>query len=401
MGLVHTAAFYANIISSIPNRGDEMGKIHILQVIGGNEIGGAEKHLLALCRELNKNPEQFEVSLVCLCEGPLKENAENEGIAVYSIPMRNSLDLTIIWKLTKLIKYLNIDIVHTHGSRANLVARLAAKRLGLPIVTTVHSSLAQDYKSRWAALAAVTLDKLTTPWATRVITISNYLQQEVKNRGAKRVTTIYNGIDPQALQGINLVDHLLQELGMHTEGPLIGTIGRLHPVKGQHYFLEAAALVATSHPTAKFILVGDGPLEAELRGQTRALGLEDKVIFTGYYPHVERILAVLDVFCLPSLAEGMGLVLLEAMYFGKPVVASNVGGIPEIVKSGVNGLLVPPADARLLATAISRLLDDPTLAAKLGASGQTTFEQFSLDKMVQRTGNLYKELSSEETSPVI
>ncbi len=378
-----------------------MGEIRILQVIGGNDIGGAEKHLLALTRELNRDREHFSVHLVCLCHGPLQEEAERAGIPAYTIPMRHALDLTVIPQLTKLMQQLNIAIVHTHGSRANLTARLAARRLNLPVVTTVHSSLARDYRNPLVAQAALALDRITTPLAAKVITISDFLQQEVRQRGAKSVVTIYNGIDQRDFQGINLVNHLRQELGLAQEGPVVAAIGRLHPAKGQQYFLEAAAIVRASHPTAKFLLVGSGPLESELRQQAQQLGVAGNVIFTGYISHVEKVFAVSDIVCLPSLAEGMGLVLLEAMYFAKPVVASRVGGIPEVVKNGVNGLLVPPADPILLAAAIRRLLDDPTFAAKLGAAGQASFEQFSLRKMVERTGEVYKELLQQKTSQAL
>ncbi|HWJ02214.1 MAG TPA: glycosyltransferase, partial [Verrucomicrobiae bacterium] len=305
-----------------------MAKIRILQVIGGNEIGGAEEHVLALCKGLD--PEIFEVFLACLCDGPLAQAARNQGIPVIIINMGNPLDVFIIPELVRQMKALAIDIVHTHGSRANLTARLAGKWAGIPIVTTIHSSLAQDYISRPASLVAKVLDRVTTPLATGIVTVSQFLQPEAKKRGAKRTVTIYNGIDPAKLAKIDLLDNIYSEIGITPGGPLVGIIGRLHPVKGHVFFLEAAALISANHPATRFLIVGSGPLEADLRNKVQELGLENKVIFTGYCPNVQRILAILDVLCLPSLSEGMGLVLLEAMYFSKPVVASRVGGIPEV-----------------------------------------------------------------------
>lgn len=374
-----------------------MAKIRILQVIGGNEIGGAEEHVLALCQGLDK--ENYEIYLACLCEGPLHTAAKNLQIPVITVPMAHPLDLSVIPKLVKVMRSWQINIVHTHGSRANLTARLAARWLNIPIVTTVHSSLAQDYTNTIAKYSALLLDRMTTPLARRVITISDYLQQEVKKRGAKHTLTIYNGINPQRFSGIDLLENIYDEFEIQPGTPLIGVVGRLHPVKGHDYFLQAASLVAATHPTVKFIIAGAGPLENELKQLVISLGLADKVIFTGFYPDVQRILAILDVFCLPSISEGMGLVLLEAMYFAKPVVATHVGGIPELVKHGDNGLLVPPADPILLAAAINRLLDDKVFAARLASNGQQTFEDFSLNRMLERTAALYNEVFTEENQP--
>ncbi len=370
-----------------------MEKFRVLQVIGGNEIGGAEEHVLALCSGLDK--DKFSPFLVSLCQGPLQSAAEERGIAVTVLGMKHPLDLSVIPQLVKLIKTLKIDIVHTHGSRANLTARLAARWLNVPIVTTMHSSLAQDYLSKKAAWAATLLDRLTMPLASRVITISNFLQPEAKGRGAKRTVTIYNGIDPARFSGLELLENIYLELGIEPGTPLVGTIGRLHPVKGHNFFLEAAQLVSLTHPGAKFLVVGSGPLEQELRQKAAELNIADKVLFTGYYPEIQRVLKILDVLCLPSISEGMGLVLLEAMFFGKPVVASSVGGVPELVRHEENGLLVPPGDPILMAASISRLLDDKALAARLGANGQRRFKDFSLDRMLERTQKLYQEILQE------
>ncbi len=374
-----------------------MEKIRVLQVIGGNEIGGAEEHVLALCNGLDK--DSFAPFLACLCRGPLHGAAEGQGIAVRTLDMKNPWDLTVIPQLVKLMKTLNIDIVHTHGSRANLTARISARWLNLPIVTTVHSSLAQDYLSKKAAWAAMLLDRLTMPSASRVITISNFLQPEAKERGARRTVTIYNGINPARFSGLELLENIYLELGIEPGVPLVGTIGRLHPVKGLHYFLEAAQLVSLTHPGVKFLVVGSGPLEQDLRQKASDLNIADKVLFTGYYPEIQRVLAILDILCLPSISEGMGLVLLEAMFFGKPVVASKVGGVPELVRHEENGLLVPPGDPILMAASISRLLDDKVLAARLGANGQRRFQEFSLERMLERTQKLYQEILQEKKQP--
>ncbi|MDA8442470.1 MAG: glycosyltransferase family 4 protein [Peptococcaceae bacterium] len=373
-----------------------MGKIRILQVIGGNEIGGAEEHVLALCKGLDK--AKFDILLICLCEGPLHHVAEQQNVPVRTVNMRSPFDLSVIPKLKSIMQTERIDVVHTHGSRANLTARLAARWLGLPIITTVHSSLSEDYTRKTAAALALILDRITTPLTFTAITISDYLQTEVKRRGAKQIVTIYNGIDSARFRKIAPSSDIYSELGIDSTTPLVAAVGRLHPVKGLNFFLQAAAIVSSRHPKVKFLLAGSGPMAEELHRLTQSLGLERKVIFTGYYQEIERIMSVLDILCLPSLAEGMGLVLLEAMYYAKPVIASAVGGIPELVTHEANGLLVAPGDSLQLAAAINRLLDDKTLATNLGVKGQQTFTRFSLTNMLKQTAEVYEAASKTSKS---
>lgn len=374
-----------------------MEQLRILHVIGGSEVGGAEEHVLALCKGMDKNT--FNPSVACLCKGPFRALLEQNAIPVMEIPMTNPIDIRVVPRLVKYMRAEKIDIVHTHGSRANLTARLAARYLGLPIITTVHSTLSQDYLNKYAAALAILLDRMTTPWADWVITISDYLQSDVKKRGAKQVKTIYNGIDPVRFSEEFDSQAVFSELGIQTGTPLVGTIGRLHPVKGLKYFLMAVEHISQAHPLHKFLVIGSGPQENELKALVIQANIADKVIFTGYVPNVHKLISTLDVLVLPSLAEGMGLVLLEGMFYGKPVVASRVGGIPELVTDMKNGLLVPPGDSIMLAAAINRVLDDQVLTAKLGENGKLRFQQFSLQNMLESTQNIYTAIIHKKGRP--
>lgn len=382
-------------------------KKNILHVIGGGEIGGAEEHVLNLLQRLDR--DRFQGHLLCLCRGPFAPLVQSRNIPTAEIIMRHKLDLFTIPAIQRLLRSWKIDLVHTHGVRANLVARIAAARENLPVVTTVHSSTRLDYASRLQGMIAVFLDRLTSRLASRVIAISGALREELIASGfpAATISVIYNGLDLESLHlpepEANSADNspgpaaetaaaVRAKLGLEPDQPVITTIARLHPVKGHSYLLTAAARVLQTRPDTQFLVVGDGPLRQELEKLAAALGISARVRFTGYYPEIADIYAVTDIVCLPSLMEGMGLVLIEAMAFGRPVVASRVGGIPEVVEDKVTGLLVPPADADRLADALLTLLQDPSQAALLGKNGRQQVQRFSLNSMVRETEALYSEL---------
>ena len=168
-------------------------------------------------------------------------------------------------------------------------------------------------------------------------------------------------------------------------------MGRLTPVKGQRYLLEAAAKVVRQRPDTLFVFLGDGELLTELTEMASVLGIKDHVKFLGWRPEVADVMSTFDIFVLPSLNEGMGKVLVEAMAMGKPIIASNVGGIPDLVTHGLNGLLVPPADADAMADAIVTLHDDPSKAKKMAEKGKVIAAGYSVDAMIQKIDRLYTE----------
>ncbi|NPV93437.1 MAG: GT4 family glycosyltransferase PelF [Firmicutes bacterium] len=367
-------------------------KIKLVQVIGGGEVGGAEEHVLALLTRLNR--KYFEPYLICLCRGPFAALAREKGVPTTEIIMQHKLDLTTVPRIRSFIKENQLDLVHTHGVRANLVARLAARLEGRPVVTTVHSALRYDYTSRLEATIAGFISRLTTPLADRIIAVSEAVRADLVASGARneRIITIYNGLDFSRFSDARPADIVRRELGLAPDQLIVALIGRLHPVKGHVYFFQAAAEVLKQLPDVRFLAVGDGPLREELKQLVCDLGIAEQVIFTGYYSDIKNILGTIDILCLPSLMEGLPLVVLEAMYFGKPAVASRVGGIPEVVADGQTGLLVPPQDAAALARGLLRLLSDADLRRRLGEAGQALAQQFSIDNMVKRTEELYTQV---------
>jgi glycosyltransferase involved in cell wall biosynthesis len=367
-------------------------KKRILHFIGGGEIGGAEELLLSLMKLLDK--EKYEAWLICLCEGPFAQLVARQGFKVAVVPMRHKFDLGTIKPIREYLIKHNIDLVHTHGVRANLVARTAAKQAGLPVVTTFHSVLRYDYDSIYKALIAKYLTKATNKYTDRYIAISGAIKEEIKALGVPEelITVIHNGLDTSRYLLTLNPEVIKSQLGLDPELPTVSMIARLHPVKGHQYFLQAARKILDRGIKAQFLIIGEGNYRSQIEKWIKELSLQDKVFIPGYYTPIENIYRVSDLLAVPSLMEGLGLVVLEAMYFKVPVVASNIGGIQEIIRHGENGLLVEPKDVPALADAISTLIQDRELALRLTKAGQETLQYFSPQRMARQVEEIYHSL---------
>lgn len=363
-------------------------KATILQIIGGGETGGSKSQLLALIGRLQEN---YRVKLVCLLEGPVAQEARKLGYDVQVFPMKAIFDLRAIFWLKAFITREAIDLVHTHGVRANFCGRLAARWAGKAIVTTVHSSTKHDYVDSVKRYFYTTFDNLTLAMAHRLIAVSGALAQELHQRGAAqdKVIIIPNGIE------LALFDSIYRQAEQPLAGTdaIVGTVGRLVGVKDQKTFLAAAAIVLEACPKTKFYLVGDGPLREALELQAKELNLTEHVVFTGYRRDIPELMAKLDIFVLSSLMEGLPITLLEAMALGRPVVVTQVGGMPEVVKDGQTGYLVPTEAPLLMAEAILKILTNPGLGAAMGESGRREAEEnYTFEHMADRYSQQYEEL---------
>lgn len=369
-----------------------MGKIRVLQVIGGGEVGGAEELVLTLMRLLD--PERFESHLICLCQGPFVELGTQYGFKSSLIHMHNRLDITTVKPLRRYIRENRIDVVHTHGVRANLVARIAARREGVPVVTTVHSILDYDYDSLLKSGFARFITSLTNRYTDHFIAISEAIAEDISGMGiaADKITVIHNGVDVSRFAANLNTDAMRKQLKLDENRKTITMVARLHPVKGHEFFLAAARRVIDAGFAVQFLIIGEGNQRPVIEDQVKELGLEAVVKMPGYYSNVEEIYGLSDILCVPSIMEGLGLVVLEAFYFGVPVVASRIGGIPEIIKDGENGLLVEPRDEKKLAEAIIRLLGDPALVEKFRRRGRETFDNFSQNSMIPRVEAIYEQV---------
>lgn len=382
-----------------------MRKFNVLHIHTRAVIGGSGTNTLLSMQGLDST--RFEPILACGKEGPLIDAVKIKGLRVITIRnMVNRInllkDFLSLLELIYWMKREKIDIVHTHNSKAGILGRFSGWLCGIPIVVhTMHSCVFKYPNiSRLERNCYLLIEKFTALFTDRVIFISEVLKKEflqAKVVSPQKVTVIYSGIEIEKFKIPVETDKIKKELGINSEDLIVGTVGRLEEGKGQEFILQAAAKIVKDRPCVKFIFVGDGLLRNKLMTQAKSLGIQDNVIFTGLRQDIPRFLAILDIFIFASLYEGMGRVVLEAEAAGKPVVATRVGGIPDIVKEDETAILVPSGDANSLFEAIERLIKDKLLRQKMGEAARRFIDyRFSSQKMVKEIIELYEELIKEK-----
>ncbi len=368
-------------------------------VVNNLDVGGLEKVVLSLLRHLP--PDEVETSLVCLSgEGALFGEAaipEERRLVLDKPPMLSVKDKLLapaaMWRIGAFLRAQRVDVVHPHNLSPLLYAGPPARLLGpsRPVVLySEHNQINRaDARGRRRFQKYVRL-------ADEVIAVSHDLRRILVDElhVAPRVRVVHNGIDPASFGGA-ADPALRRELGAGEGDFLVGTAVVLSEQKGIRFLLEAARLLRAEDPTVRIAVGGDGPLRAELERAAGELGVADTVRFLGYRRDVARIVSAFDAYVLPSLWEGLPLALLEALAGGKPIVASRVGGNPEIVEHGENGFLVPPRDPAALAQAILALRRDPALRLRMREQNLARFQRdFSIASMVRAHTALYHELGA-------
>ena len=292
-------------------------------------------------------------------------------------------------------------LVHTHEYRSNLIGGVAAKLVGVPAVASVRG-----YTDRTLPLRLYKyLDLLALRGFDRILPVADHIRRQLLMTGlsGQRVITLYDAIDPRSFRVDQSTDPacIRQKLGLNDRSKAISAVGRLSVEKGHRYLLESANRVLEHFPETRFWIIGDGPERKWLESLVTNLGLDDIVSFLGYRSEVASIMTASDVVVLTSLTEGCPNVLLEAMSLGKPVVATAVGGVPEIVRHEETGLLVPPKNPEAIAQALLRLLHNPAWAAHLGAQGrERALRHFHVDQLAQRLAQVYREVLQEHASTI-
>ncbi|MHB1420032.1 MAG: glycosyltransferase family 4 protein [Bacillota bacterium] len=379
-----------------------MGKINVMHVLRPAE-GGMKDHVLALVRR--HDSEKFNIIVGCPPSSGMQEPFRDLGVQTYPLDLPGEIspqrDFRLVQVLTAAFLELGIQIVHTHGMKAGFVGRLAAAKARVPVVVaTVHNFLYGEKLPAWRKAVYTAAQRWLARGTDHFITVSQALAGDITRREgvpAGRVTTIYNGIDLSRFQMIIDYAKKKQELGLHVNAPVIGTVSRLIPEKGVACFLRAALIVKYFMPEVQFLIVGDGPQRHQLEEEARQLNLGHSVVFTGFRSDVPQILPLINVFVTPSLSEGLSIATLEAMAARRPVVASQVGGLPEIVIPGRTGLLVKPNDPEALADAVLCLMKSPRKALAYGTNAREMVEQdFRVETMVERTEGIYERLISEK-----
>ena len=365
-------------------------RLRLLHLLSGGTVGGCEQHVLSLLAGLDR--DRYDPSVAFFVAepddaAPMAPAFRAAGVRVFDLGARRRADPGALLRLGRLIRRGRFDVVHAHSLQAELAAVLWTRFLGhVPVVLrTVHNTDDFYVRQPYATLA-----RLSAHGLDRIVVISDAVGRYLRDSARlpeHKIVRIHYGLDPTPFARNG---HAPRD-----RPPTIGVVARLAPQKGHRVLFDALPRVLARVPETRVRVVGHEELStvAELRAYAAARGVADHVEFEGFRADVPALLHELDLFVLPSLWEGFGLVLLEAMAAGRPVVATAVGPVPEVVADGETGLLVPPGDPAALAEAILRVLGDPGLAERLGRAGRDRVQRtFRLEQMVARTDALYREL---------
>ncbi len=364
-------------------------KITLLHVIIGNGFGGLEK----VVYHIIKNVDQRKYNCILLCfQEPdiLREMFARTGVTIISLGLSRGIHYSIPGRINAVVKEYGVDIIHCHDFQPFLycaLSQLFSKRCKL--VFTEHSgAFSLSRRHRW-------LLRLLYPVVDRKVMVSEELRAfyieklRVKEKG---LVTIYNGVDRPEFANNVICDKVKEELQLQGKF-IVGTAVRLMPQKGLGYLVDAFKSLVEKEENIFLLIIGDGRSRNELEERVQALGLQNNVCFLGYRDDAVQLLPLFDIYILPSLWEGLPLGLLEAMFSRKAVIATEVGGIPEVVTSGENGILIPPADSEAIVQAVLRLYNNDEEREKIGANAlQSVEKSYSTATMVNRYQELYQEL---------
>jgi glycosyltransferase involved in cell wall biosynthesis len=373
--------------------------VRLLEVVTRLDVGGVPAHLMLLLEGLRSRG--YEITVACgECIPEHERKLAALGIPLVRLPLRRLLspiaDGRGLVELYRLIRSHQFDIVHTHMSKAALLggcaARLARARI---VVNTAHNLGSIAMPRAWLRALFWIYDKLLLSLtADAVVTVSERVRDTVVRNGllsARKVFSIHNGIRPTPGDVHSFAP--LEAIDVGRDRLVVGTVARLVWFKGLHDLVAAAPAVVKAFPQTVFVLVGDGPQRDHLEHEANELGVAANFIFLGERHDVPSLLRGFDLFVLPSVSEGLPITILEAMAAGKAVIATEVGGVPELVEHGVTGLLVPPRDPTALGAALISLLGDRPRRSAMGRSGrQRLARAFNAERMVAETDALFQRL---------
>jgi glycosyltransferase involved in cell wall biosynthesis len=380
-------------------------KIRICQIITRMDWGGSPDILRLLCKYLD--PDLYDITLIIgdtrFATVKTRDFLRNFKGNVLVVPelIRNVnpfKDIPAFFKLLSILRKGRFQIAHTHTAKAGALGRLAALYANIPVIVhTPHGHNFYGYFNPLASKMIIFIERYLARFTDAIIALtelekSDFVRYKVAPESKMRV--IYQGLElEEYAKSASDRDSFKKLLRIQPDDLVAGVVSRIEPVKGVIYFVQAAKLVLERLPKAKFIIAGEGSQRAGLEQKVIQLGLKDSVIFAGWREDVPEILSILDVLVQPSLNEAVGISLLEAQAAGLAVVATSVGGIPEVVKDGTTGILVPPGDISKISQAIIALLSDSAKRQSYGREGRRWVSgKFSVEIMAKNTSSLYEEL---------
>ncbi len=357
----------------------------VLHVEAGQHLYGGALQVIYLIEGLKRRG--VEGLLACPLGSDVARAAAAAGLPVEPLVMKGDLDLGLVRRLRRLIARERPDILHLHSRRgADLFGGLAGRLAGLPVVVSRRVDNPEP----------TLLVRAKYRLYDRVVTISEAIFRVLRDEGvpANKLVCVHSAVEPDGPGAVCDREAFAGRFGLDRHAPVLAVIAQLIPRKGHRFLLDAMPRLLESHPGLRLVLFGKGPLEQALRGQVRLLGIEEAVVFAGFEDDLPQLLGCIDVVVHPATREGLGVSLLQAASAGVPIAASRAGGIPEIVRHGVNGLLFEPGDGAGLVEAVERLLADRELASRMGEAGRRLVAtEFSVDRMVEGNLAVYRELA--------
>lgn len=371
-------------------------RIRVAHFITELNVGGAEKLVSQLAAGLDRS--RFHSKVICLYDaGEVAKEIRSGGVVVHNLGVSGKRDLRAAYRLFHVLKQWKIDILHAHLFHPTVLGTVVGRLAGVPVIVSTRHGIEIGGSLRDIANASV------AGFRDRTITVSEYVRQVELQRtrqGRSKVIVIPNGVNNQSLSVLDpaLVASFRAEWNLTTDDIVIGTVARFVEQKGLGYLLAAAKKLRFTYPKLKLLLIGDGPLEQQLRQKTLEFGLGENVVFGGIRTEIAEILSIMDVMVMPSILEGFGIAILEAMACGVPVVATDVGGIPEVVANGDTGILVPARSSEALAKAIGILLADPVIRKQMADLGRTrAVNEFDITRTISKIEDLYRLLLQNKT----
>jgi len=368
-------------------------RIKLLHVVGRFGVGGSERQQTELIKRLPA--ERYEQIIAGMQNhGHFLEEIRERGVEVVNFPFNSLYNRNALRQyrsLARLIKERGIQLIHCHDFYSNIFGAIAAKLARRKTLIT-----SRRYMGLVFSPAQRLVQRLAYSFSAAIISNSEavarlMVRKELVPR--RKIHCIYNGIDTDRFRPLPPSAQLAESLGLLNGAPVVGTVARLHPRKGQETLIRAAATIHGKHPDVRFLIVGDGPARNDLEGLAQELGVADVVVFAGERGNVPELLALMRISVLASLTESFPNAVLEAMACALPVVATNVGGVPELVTDGETGYLVPAENPDALADRIFKILDNPGLASGMGnLARKRAVEKFSCDKLIENVEALYAQV---------
>lgn len=363
--------------------------MNVLFITTHFNYGGITSYILSLAKGLKKNGHNVYVAS---SGGDCQDNLKEMGITHITIPIKtkNELSPKVLFsflKLKKIVKEKNINLIHAHTRVTQVLAEFIYKFIKVPYVVTSHGFFRPSFhRLRFGC------------WGKKTIAISQQVKDHLINDfklPLDKIILIHNGIDLERFSLQTDTTHAKEEFGLKKD-VVIGLIARLSQVKGQDILIAAMQKIIARFPYAQLLLVGEGKTKEDLINLSKNLNLEKNIIFMPSVSDTNKVLAAIDIFVLPSVQEGLGLALMEAMAKGIAVIGSRVGGIITLIKDNQNGLLVEPKDIEGLAERIIKLIEDRTLAKTLGQNARSLIEkEFSLTQMVKKAQEVYDDVTKK------